>query len=67
MQIQKHLPAWQPLRCFWGELHGARLNFAGASIPGYDTARAIDVVQSEDEEAVLWQLLYGDPLYELRW
>jgi len=64
--LQTFAPAWKLLPCFWGETCGARLRQGGASIPGYETARAIGEIDTEDEELTLWGLLYDDPCYELR-
>ncbi len=64
--LQTYAPTWKLLPCFWGETCGARLRQSGASIPGYETARAIGGLGSEDEELTLWGLLYEDPCYELR-
>lgn len=65
--LQSVLPACELKRCYWGEAHGARLRQQGDSIPGYATARAIgDPASAEEEELALWELLYQDPLYELR-
>ncbi len=47
------------LPCYWGGEYGTRLHANGASIPQYDTSRV-------DESVTLWELLYQDPLYELR-
>jgi hypothetical protein len=52
--------------CLWGETLGARLHVDGASIPNYTTTRSLDEIDAEDEERVLWDLLYRDPLFELR-
>jgi hypothetical protein len=61
------LPGWLTYRCYWGETCGARLHGEGLSIPGYATARAIDdSVTEEEQEIVLWELLFQDPFYELR-
>lgn len=51
--------------CYWGGAEGARLWHDGGSVPAYDTTRAI-VPGPEDEELALWDLLYQDPLWELR-
>ncbi len=60
------LPQLKVVRCYWGEL-GARLHKDGASIPLYDSSRAIeDLLSEEDYEIALWEQLYRDPLYELR-
>lgn len=54
---------------FWGGEVGARLAQHGASIPDFDTARAVPAVAviSPDQAALaLWGLLYEDPLIECR-
>ncbi len=61
----------QVVPCLWGNELGARLHAQGASIPHYDSARGLDVmgdevISVEDNERMLWALLYQDPLYELR-
>jgi hypothetical protein len=52
--------------CYWGEPYGSRLHQDGASIPLYDSTRSPEAVASEEEALVLWEMLYQDPLYELR-
>ncbi len=53
--------------CYWGETCGARLNAGGASVPDFDSTRAIaDQVPDEELEITLWGLLYQDPLFECR-
>ncbi len=61
-QLCLHWSNVEMVPCYWGAEAGARLNMAGASIPTYDSARA--VIDEEDEHAV-WRLLYDDPLFEL--
>ena len=54
--------------CLWGEAHGATLNIAGASIPGYDDTAAptpSEAVARELDEAA-WRMLAEDPLFEIR-
>jgi len=57
--------------CYWGHL-GSELHAGGASIPDYDTTRALaetDAVATTSEpdyQVALWGILYEDPLYELR-
>nr|WKF61231.1 hypothetical protein HUO10_005762 [Paraburkholderia busanensis] len=48
--------------CYWGGELGATLLKQGASIPDYDTTR----VNPRDEELTAWELLYRDPLFEIR-
>src|SRR5262249_30813181 len=52
--------------CYWGGVHGSQLHHGGKSIPEYETARAIEAVDPDDAAAVRWDLLYQDPLLELR-
>ena len=56
-------------QCYWGHL-GSTLAAGGASIPNYDTTRAIEAdgapVSDAEYMVALWGLLYDDPLYELR-
>lgn len=56
--------------CYWGHL-ASELRDGGASIPEYDSTRAIceaDGAVGTDEEysVALWGILADDPLYELR-
>jgi hypothetical protein len=51
--------------CYWGGTEGARLWHDGRSVPAYDAARGIEP-GPEDEELAAWELLYADPLWELR-
>lgn len=64
--LKAYAPQWKPVPCFWGDSYGAKLRQGGASIPGYGTTRGVDGVDGVDEELVLWELLYQDPYYELR-
>jgi hypothetical protein len=50
--------------CYWGEI-GVRLHANGASIPLYDVLRGLTVDEGATERA-RWDLLYQDPLFELR-
>lgn len=55
------------LPCYWGGKYGTSLHANGASIPQYESTRTL--VSEKDKEAylvALWELLYQDPLYELR-
>ena len=56
-------------RCYWGHL-GSDLHAKGASIPRYDSTRAIasdgSGASPEDYTIALWAMLYDDPFYELR-
>jgi hypothetical protein len=51
--------------CYWGGTEGARLWHDGDSVPAYDATRSIDP-GPEDEELAAWDMLYQDPLWELR-
>ena len=55
----------------WGDTVGVKLLRGGASIPGYRKTGGIAVaelaeISEADEVDELWQVLYADPLYELR-
>jgi hypothetical protein len=64
-QVQKNLPNSTIYRCYWGGTEGSRLRSGGASIPDYDTVRAVSEVDSEDAAIAEWHLLYEDPDSEL--
>lgn len=51
--------------CYWGGTEGARLWHEGGSVPAYDATRGIEP-GPEDEGLAAWELLYQDPLWELR-
>jgi hypothetical protein len=63
--LAKSLPDCELHRCYWGETEGSHLRSGGASIPDYDTARAVGEVDSEDVAIAAWRLLYEDPDSEL--
>jgi hypothetical protein len=70
-ELQTRRSDLQVVPCLWGDELGSRLHAHGASIPRYDTTRSLEVVGDEaisveDNEQMLWALLYLDPLYELR-
>jgi hypothetical protein len=65
LQLSKFLPDCRLHRCYWGETEGCRLLSGGASIPEYDTARAVGDVAPEDAAIAAWQLLYADPDSEI--
>lgn len=54
----------------WGDSVGVKLLRGGVSIPDYrstgGTSAPVEVVSEVDEMDELWQVLYQDPLYELR-
>jgi len=72
-QVQRSLAKDKDLsveRCYWGHL-GAELRADGASIPEYDTSRAIALNEGSEATEMeytiaLWEMLYQDPLFELR-
>jgi hypothetical protein len=70
-QVQDELTQRQSglsvLPCYWGNL-GTQLNAEGASIPDYGSTRSISnqPVMDDDYLISLWELLYRDPVYELR-
>jgi len=61
--VKAALPDWNVVHCFWGEPHGVKLNRGGGSIPDY---LPVDVLSEENQIESQWELLYRDPLYELR-
>ena len=70
-ELRRRRSDLQIIPCLWGDELGSRLHAHGASIPQYDTARSLEVVgdeaiSAEEDEWMLWALLYQDPLYELR-
>ncbi len=65
-KLHEIFPQLKAVRCYWGDI-GARLHQDGASIPLYDSTRAIEAYLSEEDyEIALWEQLYRDPFYELR-
>lgn len=67
--LQRAAPQARLVVCDWGSRHGATLAADGASIPadgvhhrGLDAAAAAGL----DADASAWELLYADPLAELR-
>jgi hypothetical protein len=64
-ELHSRRPKLAVERCYWGEAEGARLWHVGGSVPTYAAARAI-IPGPGDEELALWDLLYQDPLWELR-
>jgi hypothetical protein len=64
-QLAKALAGYGLLPCYWGETEGCRLRANGASIPEYDTARAIGAVEEEELDIARWRLLYEDPDSEI--
>jgi hypothetical protein len=48
--------------CYWGGELGATLLKQGASIPDYDRTRD----KSRSDDLTAWELLYRDPLFEIR-
>lgn len=65
-ELYDRKPSIKVEKCYWGEPFGAILHMNGASVPTYDTTRAIDDVSNEEYMIALWSMLYQDPLYELR-
>src|SRR5262249_36122987 len=51
--------------CLWGDSLGVRLNAGGRSIPEYETTGGAAAPQEEEDQALLWEMLTYDPLYEL--
>ena len=66
-QLKKRDSSLRVHECYWGGIHGTTLRAAGASIPPFDTRRAVNADLSDTEfELGLWELLYQDPLLELQ-
>jgi hypothetical protein len=72
--VRKRRPLWEVERCYWGEPHGVRLDGKLKSVPpgrreGDGSTRSIADATAGDAalELMVWQLLYADPLFELRW
>ena len=70
-RIARIRPGHAVAQCYWGGLHGARLNAAGISIPSGESYRGLDdpllgAGTDEEAEVALWGLLERDPLFELR-
>jgi hypothetical protein len=70
-QIAVIRPGHVVAQCYWGGVHGSRLNAKGVSIPSGDSHRGLDdsliaAATDEDAEVALWGLLERDPLFELR-
>ncbi|GJH14323.1 hypothetical protein CBA19CS11_35815 [Caballeronia novacaledonica] len=61
-QARVHLNA-ATRRCYWGDHCGAVLRAKGASIPEYRDTRGDDEAASA---RAAWEILYKDPLFELR-
>jgi hypothetical protein len=51
--------------CYWGGTEGSVLRYSGASIPDFDTARAVGEVDAKDLAVEEWRLLYEDPDCEM--
>jgi hypothetical protein len=64
-ELHKRRPGLGVEPCYWGGTEGARLWHDGRSVPAYDATRGIEP-GPEDEELAAWELLYADPLWELR-
>ncbi|NVD99436.1 hypothetical protein [Massilia sp. BJB1822] len=65
-RLRNWLPQAQVHACVWGDDLGARLRHGGASIPNYDSARGPGELLPEMQSWLRWQLLYDDPLLEVR-
>ena len=64
-KLAEYLPGSELKPCYWGGTEGCQLRSGGASIPDYETARAINDVGQEDASIAEWRLLYQDPDWEL--
>lgn len=69
-QLEKALATRRPnvslYPCLWGDSLGAHLSAGGASIPDYEVSEGGQASAAEAEDIQLWEALYKDPLYEIR-
>src|SRR5215471_7229955 len=72
-ELQKRKPGLNVARTYWGDGYGTHLYAGGASVPDYDTTRAIEDhapdakdVSDQYVQLALWELLLQDSLYEVR-
>lgn len=65
-RVQQRLPQFHVLPCLWGDSVGARLRCGGASIPEYAEQAAGPGPDEAKVTLARWDLLYQDPLFELR-
>lgn len=64
-KASRFLPGFKVEGCNWGEPWGARLNFAGKSIPG-PIPEGLGAAAVDSAKLALWSLLADDPLIELK-
>lgn len=64
-------PAWKVEKCYWGEKYGVQLTDVKTVPPGRveiaKDARGAAEASDEDLTLTVWQMLYADPFFELRW
>jgi hypothetical protein len=65
-RIQGRLPRFRILPCLWGDACGAKLNCGGRSIPDYEEQSPSPAPPDTQIALARWDLLYQDPLFELR-
>jgi hypothetical protein len=69
--VKQHLKGHKIVPCLWGDEFGTLSSKKGLSVPGVGDSDAsdVDAADAQDEETTpiskLWDVLYGDPLYEL--
>src|ERR1039458_8557828 len=66
--LRDYCPGTTAARCFWGEEFGASLGARGASIPDFQKTKGLTSTQAAEHDEVIsfWDMLYDDPLMELR-
>jgi hypothetical protein len=65
-------PTWTVKKCYWAGEHGVKIDVPKTVPPGRKegdgSTRSISNEVDDDELTMtVWQMLYGDPLFELRW
>lgn len=64
-------PAWKVKKCYWGEKYGVQLTDVKTVPPGRveiaKDARGAAEASDEDLTLTVWQMLYADLFFELRW
>ncbi|MGW5342165.1 esterase/lipase family protein [Streptomyces sp. NPDC004050] len=62
--LDRMRPGLEVRGCFWGREQGASMALDGDSVPRYRQSRG--GTREDDDEIAVWDVLYGDPWYELR-
>jgi hypothetical protein len=64
-KLKEMLPAINVQKCYWGNL-GGQLHFNGASIPRLKPVTSSYYGVTDSDQITHWEILYQDPLYELK-